>query len=390
MSLINQMLKDLDARRAEAAGPGPFGEQVRAVPAERGVHPAWWLVLVLALVLAGVIAWMLTRPPAPDPYLMQAQLPLKFEAGLTLPKPSPVHAEIAMAPNAATSAPLQAGATGAAAAQAVEPAGEGPLAAPAANVSVASARPARAEGNPEPAAQPVPAAPGTTVSAELPRARQAQEPATLAQGGSEANPQEQPLRKQVRELSPQQQAENEFRKAALALRQHKKQEALAGFQQALQLDARHAEARQSAIAMLLEERRTREALSLAAEGLAIDERQIGFAMILARLQLESGELPAALATLANSRRHAASDAAYLAFDAALLQRNGQHKEAAEQYMQALRLSSTNGVWWMGLGISLQAEHRLAEAREAFQRARASNTLSPDLVAFVDARLAQLK
>jgi MSHA biogenesis protein MshN len=44
---------------------------------------------------------------------------------------------------------------------------------------------------------------------------------------------------------------------------------------------------------------------------------------------------------------------------------------------------------MGLGISLQAENRLQEAKEAFSRAKMSNTLTPELQAFVDQKLAQL-
>jgi MSHA biogenesis protein MshN len=44
---------------------------------------------------------------------------------------------------------------------------------------------------------------------------------------------------------------------------------------------------------------------------------------------------------------------------------------------------------MGLGMSLQAEKRNAEALEAFQRARASGTLSAELLAFVERRLQQL-
>ena len=45
---------------------------------------------------------------------------------------------------------------------------------------------------------------------------------------------------------------------------------------------------------------------------------------------------------------------------------------------------------MGLGISLQAVNRNSEAQDAFRRARASNTLNPELQAFVDQRLKQLQ
>jgi len=79
---------------------------------------------------------------------------------------------------------------------------------------------------------------------------------------------------------------------------------------------------------------------------------------------------------------------YQAFLAALLQREGRNKEAIEHYLLALRKVPGSGVWLMGLGISLQAENRQTEAQEAFLRAKASNTLSPDLLAFVEQQLKQ--
>ena len=57
---------------------------------------------------------------------------------------------------------------------------------------------------------------------------------------------------------------------------------------------------------------------------------------------------------------------------------------------AVCLSPTSGRWLTGLAISLEEDKRLPEAREAYQRALATNTLAPDLRAFVDRKLAQLK
>lgn len=45
---------------------------------------------------------------------------------------------------------------------------------------------------------------------------------------------------------------------------------------------------------------------------------------------------------------------------------------------------------MGMDISLQAENRLQEAQEAFQRAKASNILNPDFQALIEQRLKQIK
>ena len=128
----------------------------------------------------------------------------------------------------------------------------------------------------------------------------------------------------------------------------------------------------------------------AKEGLSVDAAQPSLAMILARLQLERGELTPAIETMERTLPYAVDHADYQAFFAALLQRAERHKEAVEHYFLALQKAPQNGVWWMGAGISLQADRRKAEAQEAFKRAKASNTLSPQLQEYVDAQLAQLQ
>ena len=62
-------------------------------------------------------------------------------------------------------------------------------------------------------------------------------------------------------------------------------------------------------------------------------------------------------------------------------------EAADHYQAALKRSPGNGVWWMGLGISLQAQSLRTQARDAYLQAQAAG-LAPELQEFVQRRLAQ--
>jgi MSHA biogenesis protein MshN len=190
----------------------------------------------------------------------------------------------------------------------------------------------------------------------------------------------------VQESAPQR-AEGEYRRALTALQDGRMTEAVAALEQTLTRDPSHDAARQTLVGLLIEARRPDDAIRHLQAGLALDPRQPSLAMLLARLQIERGA--SGIDTLTRTLPYAGNNADYHAFLAGALQREQRHREAAEQYQAALRAAPANGVWWMGLGMSLQAEKRNGEALDAFQRARASGTLSGELQGFVERRLQQL-
>lgn len=190
----------------------------------------------------------------------------------------------------------------------------------------------------------------------------------------------------LKHISPAQQADAEFRKAVALMQQGRVADAIAGYEAALRLDAGHDTARQTLVALLLEEKRAMDAERVLQERLQSNPDHAGFAMLRARLQVERDALEQAAATLEKSLPYADAQADYQAFFAALLQRQNRHKEAVAHYQAALQLAPGKGVWLMGYGISLQAMQRNDEAREAFNRALDSKTLSPELQAFVQQRL----
>jgi MSHA biogenesis protein MshN len=187
--------------------------------------------------------------------------------------------------------------------------------------------------------------------------------------------------------TPSQRAENAYRRALAVLEDGRVTEAIATLQAGLQIDPRHEAARQTLVGLLIEAGRPDDAMRQLQAALAIDARQPALAMLLARLQLERGG--PAIDTLTRTLPYAAGNGEYHAFLAGVLQREGRVHEAADHYQAALKRSPGNGVWWMGLGIALQADKRDAESRAAFMQAQASGTLSPELQAFVERRLGQL-
>lgn len=194
---------------------------------------------------------------------------------------------------------------------------------------------------------------------------------------------------QAKEITPQQAIDNNYRKAVALIDAGQLSQAISVLEQVLQVDPKHAAARQTLVGLLIDGKRQDDAMRRLQEGLALDPSLSGMAMILARLQVEHGNIRIAQQTLEHALPYALNDAEFQAFLAALLQREKRHKEAIEHYAIALKMVPENGLWWMGLGISLQSENRLPEARDAFTRAKDSSSLSDVLRTFVDQKLSQL-
>jgi MSHA biogenesis protein MshN len=183
---------------------------------------------------------------------------------------------------------------------------------------------------------------------------------------------------------------SEYRNAVDLMNQGRVEPAIAAFSDVLRADARHAPARQSLVALLISRGRGPEAQGVLREGLAVLPENAAWSMLLARLQIEGGDAAGALATLDGALPYARNRPDYHTFVGTLLQMQGRHKEAIAHYEIAVRLAPESGRSLTGLAMSLEEERRTSEARDAYARALATNTLGPDLQAFVERKLSQLR
>lgn len=397
MSLINQMLQELDARGAgaQAALPKKSGmpQQMRVVeesslPRKSAPWPQL-LMLLLALLLAGGVFWWLARTPAASP-AANPELPDYVSKpllhGMRL---DPILKNVPPAGGAESAENAEN--ADSAANQASPPAV--PLAdKPAQGTAVNTAAKNAERGVSE----------SLSVGAKMPVAEDATrlKPAVLladsgkAQTGAQntAHVPAHPLPPGAIKLqndSPAQKAEGEYRKAVQAAQNGRQAEALAALEQALHFDAGHVAARQMLINSLLAGQRVDEALQRLQQAVTQEPGQTQFVMLLARLQAERGQVQQAVETMYSHLTHGMQQSDYRAQLAALLQRERRHKEAIEHFQAALQMQAGNAVWWMGCGISLQAENRNKEAQEAYLRAKNLGSLSVPLQVFVDQRLQQL-
>jgi MSHA biogenesis protein MshN len=376
MSLINKMLRDLDARRSGEGERAALPAAVTPLAARQEPSRAMPILLVggLTIVVAlGGVAWYGTQtgaaPRAPSvPATPIRAAPPAPPAPVAIPEPptSAVIAAPAAADSVGTSSP-----------------------APMANVAgpslrlddVLSAAPAASAGPPrkDAAAAPKPverastnAIPPKTSAIAAPRAPSAR---------SEPH-----IEKQVRLPPATERAETEYRRGLLAQRQGSLDEAAGMYRSALADYPEHAAARQTLAALLIDTRRFDEAEELLRKGTELPSVRLASTLALARLKVERNQAPAALDLL---QKHAAAgdrSAEYQGFAGALLNRAGRTAEAVEHYQAATRLAPNEGRWWAGLGIALDAAGKAAEAREAYQKARALPGLPADLAQHIEQRL----
>lgn len=360
MSVINQVLQDLEKRHARNDEARTPATQIRAVGSAPRASGRRLAVAVLVLIAVGAAVflwrWWGQEKPVPAP-LAPPPAPAKPVAALPTPAETPL-----------------------------PPAPEKPLAA---TPAVA----ARAPAAPKPIEEPGAKAPAASRAAPIaaatpPKAKPGPAPKVIAEDPSPTGGNG--IEKRERPLSAAERAEAQFRLGAQSMQQGRMRDAEASFLAAIAEEPGHIPSRQALLGIYLEAQRRDEAEVLLRDGLKASPRPPAWAMVLARLEAERGDIIGGINTMQNHLDVGRQNGDYLALFAALLQKQGRHADAVEQYQAAINLGQGKAVWLMGQGISLRELGKREEARAAFQRALDSGGLSADLKLFVERQISALR
>ncbi len=197
------------------------------------------------------------------------------------------------------------------------------------------------------------------------------------------------MTKTIRRMSPATRAQQHYLQAVALIKQKRLQAAQRLLGDALAVYPDHAQARLTSAGVLVQQGRVNEAMALLEQGSELRPEVGQFAKLHARLLMDSGDISKAISVLEQYRPQIDRDTEYHAMLAALYQRNNRHQDAAGLYRALLRYVPNKEVWWVGLGISLEAMQSRGDALTAFRRARTLPTLSSKLQKYVDNRIAQL-
>lgn len=385
MSVINQMLKDLEQRQ-----PGSDGAAVYVAPARQ---QGWWMLVLtllctLALAILGWRTWIYwqqsQRTAQPT-----VQLTTELAPASTQTQPSSSATEVV----AALPEPQEA-ASGAVALDAAPVAAVARTRALAGGAEGSSATEAFADQAPASEAQAE-----TQPEDELTPSDEELQPDLYAElaAEQEATPQEvaaaprKPgvLKIETVDLSEPELAALAERKATTAMAKGQMREAQDNYYQVLVHDPHNQGAREQLAGLLYGEGRLTEASQVLEEGLRLDPAQADLRLLLARVAISGGDRQKALDWLTGYQPDLAANLDYYATWAGLAQELGQPAQASELYVKLLRQQPDQGRWWLGLGVAEDGQGHRQRALDAYRNAQLHGNLGEASTRWLEQRIAEL-
>lgn len=158
---------------------------------------------------------------------------------------------------------------------------------------------------------------------------------------------------------------------------------------ALNQDASHVNARSTLATILSKQGHSELAYSILNEGLIQNPEQAEWLKVYARILLDNNKLIDAKKLLEKHSPDLSVNVEYYALKAAILQKLNEHSQSAKIYRDLLQFNPSKSVWWMGLGISLEALKRYQDALYAYQKASNNSSLASDSRKFISQRITSL-
>lgn len=198
------------------------------------------------------------------------------------------------------------------------------------------------------------------------------------------------LKKKHHPLNSKQLAEIAYNKGYKYLQQGNMYQGKEYLRKALSLYIPHIKAREMLAGIYIKSGRLINAAELLSEGVNVVPEYPLFAKLYARVLLEQNKPQLAIRVLERGAAITDVEPDYYALLAASYQRVNQHKKSTDIYLRLVKTRPQEGVWWLGLGISLEKTGKNKQALEAYQRAQKTGSLNEGLVKFSNNRVSALQ
>jgi Flp pilus assembly protein TadD len=197
-----------------------------------------------------------------------------------------------------------------------------------------------------------------------------------------------PVIKQRSALTATERAEQHYDSAYVALQEGRLDQAAEQLRKSIGLNPT-AEAYLALAGIMIQEGNNNDARQLLQQGHRQLAGSADIAYLYARLLIDSAQLQEAQKVLAGSMAEGRNDGEYLALFGTVSRQLGHNTMAAQAYAEALNLQPQQSIWWMGLGLALDDNQQTAQALEAYYKALAIG-LGDSLDTYVMKRVQELE
>lgn len=150
------------------------------------------------------------------------------------------------------------------------------------------------------------------------------------------------------------------------------------------------EARESIAAVYIAHGQYAQALKTLDEGLMYSPNSFTLMTMKARALFEENKPQQAYQLIHKFQPDMQTNSDFYGLYAAILQSLGQSNEAGAIYKALVEVDPTNGQYWLGYGIALEARKAVSQAGSAYQRAINAYDVDPTVRAFAESRLKNLQ
>lgn len=188
-------------------------------------------------------------------------------------------------------------------------------------------------------------------------------------------------------LSNQQKQAEQYNQAMAYVNQGKNIQAVAILHHILIADPNYKNARLSLAAILMKQKKLDDAKSLLQDGLKQLPKDPDYVKLYAHILAENGQVYLALTQLIDAEpSDFAKHTEYFAFMASLYMQQQSYNKAKILYQRLVTEQPLNSTWWAGLGIAEEQLGMSIQARDAFSHANRIGNLPPSLQAYVQQSL----
>jgi Tfp pilus assembly protein PilF len=198
------------------------------------------------------------------------------------------------------------------------------------------------------------------------------------------------MKKIIHPPTTTEQADQLYQQGYRALQQRNSASAEQLWQQALTTEPTHLKSREGLIALYLSQGRKIESAKLLEEGVKIHPEYAQFSLLHARLLVDQGDTAAAITALEQAMGHSEPQPDLFALAAALYQQQHNYDKSIQAYQRALQMQPQQSHWWMGIGISLEGAGKPTEAKSAYEEALQRGALTKESRQYVEQRLSALR